>query len=111
MNFSSEQGNLSPALVVLLNTQQGSFRGSSGAVIGVVDNAALQMLIPNLLQSFAPGTSRSEKRKFVLVQNLGRDPPCWKGEKSWDNAIKHRVFGPKGVGKPPDLEPEGKGDE
>lgn len=106
---------MSPGLVVLLNTQQGSFRGAvaggSGAVTGVVDNTALQMLIPNLLRSFAPGTSRSEKRKFVLVQNLGRGPPHWKGEKSWDNSIKLCAFGPKHVGKPPDLEPKGKGDE
>lgn len=86
MNFSQEQGNLSPGLAVLLNTQQGSFRGdtvgSSGAVIGMVGNMVLQMLIPNLLQNFAPGTSCLEKRKFVLVQNLRRDPPRWKGEKS-----------------------------
>lgn len=83
--------------------------GSSGDVIGMVENTALQMLIPNLipnlqtlipnlLQSLALGTSRLEKRKFVLVQNPKSDPPCWKGEKSWDNSINPFVFGTKGVG-------------
>lgn len=90
---------MSPGLVVLLNTQQGSFRGDitsdSGAVIGVVDNVDLQMLIPNLPQNFAPGTLCLEKRKFVLVQNLRRNPPRWKGEKSWDNSIKSWFLEPK----------------
>lgn len=62
MNFSSEQGNLSPALVCFIKTyKQASFgediAGNYGAVIGMVDNRAVQMLIPNLLQNFAPGRS------------------------------------------------------